>query len=170
MSDNIRSNSVRKIKVFNQEIGRPKTITTCASTWGELKQELHSHISGIDSMVGVIRGEDTTLSLPTAKLPAGEFIIYLFPEKTKSGRCHEHNTEVDNEELQNLIEDVERQVGDLKELVDRLQVATNEIDATIDAIQDELAPEDEEEEEEEDNTLSTNELAEEYRQIARNIR
>lgn len=76
--------ATRKIKVLST-LGVSGTIETNVTTLGELKPLLEQreiNITGMKLMVGETRNE---LNLDDAKLPEGDFKLYLMPAKTKSG-------------------------------------------------------------------------------------
>lgn len=76
--------SIRKIKILST-LGVSGTIESNVTTLGELRPLLSAreiNISGMKLMIGETRNE---ISLDDAKLPEGDFKLYLMPAKTKSG-------------------------------------------------------------------------------------
>lgn len=78
------------IKLISTELSRPHTMTSSATTWGELKDEIESQgiLSNLDSMVAVLSTTKTTLDLPSALLPTGisEYKIYFSQKAIKAGK------------------------------------------------------------------------------------
>ena len=75
---------MRQIKIYST-VGISATITTNVTTLGELlplMMEQNVNTSGVKMMIGETRNE---ISHNEAVLPAGDFRLYLMPEKTKSG-------------------------------------------------------------------------------------
>ena len=72
----------RTITVFNTQSNTPSTITSDATTYGGIKNQVNSG----DSYTVVVRETKNELSLNDAVLPEGDFTVYLFPKKVKSGR------------------------------------------------------------------------------------
>ncbi len=76
--------ATRRIKVLST-VGVSGTIETNVQTLGELKPLLRQreiNFSGMKMMVGETRNE---LNMDEARLPEGDFKLYLMPQKTKSG-------------------------------------------------------------------------------------
>lgn len=73
-----------KITIFSTKGSSKRVHETTATTWGELKTELSEHydFSNLQATENVNR---TDLSAPTAKLPEGDFTLFLRPVRTKSG-------------------------------------------------------------------------------------
>lgn len=75
---------MRKVKVYSTAFGL-KAINSAATTWGELQDDLTTNNVTFGSMNAVENVGNTTLVLKEAKLPEGEFVLMLTPQKTKSG-------------------------------------------------------------------------------------
>jgi hypothetical protein len=75
---------MRKVKVYSTAFGL-KAINSAATTWGELQDDLTTNNVTFGSMNAVENVNNSTLVLNEAKLPEGEFVLMLTPQKTKSG-------------------------------------------------------------------------------------
>jgi len=75
---------MRKVKVYSTAFGL-KAINSAATTWGELQDDLTTNNVTFGSMNAVENVGNTTLVLKEARLPEGEFVLMLTPQKTKSG-------------------------------------------------------------------------------------
>ena len=64
---------------------RPIEIETFATTYGELKIDLKKEKISLKDKRVIVREGKVSLELDEAVLPAGNFLIYLFPQKVKSG-------------------------------------------------------------------------------------
>src|SRR6218665_2430792 len=73
----------RKITVFSTN-GTYIEIKTAATVWSELKPLVQEHYA-LDNLNPTESVGKTSLAHPNAKLPAGDFVLYLRPVKTKSG-------------------------------------------------------------------------------------
>jgi hypothetical protein len=74
----------RTVKIYSTSTGL-KLIESSAKTWGELQSELSSNNISYSNMNAVENVNNSTLMLNEAKLPEGEFVLMLTPQKTKSG-------------------------------------------------------------------------------------
>ena len=75
---------MRTVTVFSTTSNTTTTLTSGASTWGQLKTELGNQVN--DDMKVTIRETRNDLSNNEAILPEGNFTIFLFPSKIKSGK------------------------------------------------------------------------------------
>ena len=75
---------MRKVKVYSTAFGL-KAINSAATTWSELQDDLTTNNVTFNGMNAVENVGNTTLVLKEAKLPEGEFVLMLTPQKTKSG-------------------------------------------------------------------------------------
>tara|TARA_R110002126_G_scaffold47605_3_gene133359 strand:+ start:8447 stop:8683 length:237 start_codon:yes stop_codon:yes gene_type:complete len=73
----------RKVTVVSTQANDRQEVQTSATTWGELKGEISSMING--DMKVTVRETRVNLEHEDAELPAGDFTIFLFPNKVKSG-------------------------------------------------------------------------------------
>jgi len=73
----------RKITVFSTN-GTYIEIKTAATVWSELKPLVQEHYA-LDNLNPTESVGKTSFTHPNAKLPAGDFVLYLRPVKTKSG-------------------------------------------------------------------------------------
>ena len=75
---------MRKVKVYSTAFGL-KAINSSATTWGELTNDLDANNITYSGMNAVENVNNSTLMLSEARLPEGEFVLMLTPQKTKSG-------------------------------------------------------------------------------------
>lgn len=75
---------MRKVKVYSTAFGL-KPINSSATTWGELQNDLDANNITYSGMNAVENVNNSTLMLSEARLPEGEFVLMLTPQKTKSG-------------------------------------------------------------------------------------
>lgn len=75
---------MRKVKVYSTAFGL-KPINSSATTWGELQNDLNANNITFSGMNAVENVNNSTLMLSEARLPEGEFVLMLTPQKTKSG-------------------------------------------------------------------------------------
>lgn len=75
---------MRKVKVYSTAFGL-KAINSSATTWGELTNDLDANSITYSGMNAVENVNNSTLVLSEARLPEGEFVLMLTPQKTKSG-------------------------------------------------------------------------------------
>ena len=75
---------MRKVKVYSTAFGL-KAINSAATTWSELQDDLTTNNVTFNGMNAVENVGNTTLVLNEARLPEGEFVLMLTPQKTKSG-------------------------------------------------------------------------------------
>ena len=74
---------MRKITIVSTQANERQEIESAATTWGELKEEASHLISG--DMKATVRETRVDLVHEDAQLPDGDFVLFLFPEKVKSG-------------------------------------------------------------------------------------
>lgn len=79
-----QDNPVKKIKLWSQRDNSSVNIETQATTWGELKKDVGSEVN-FKNIKGIVRETKHVLELDDAKLPQGEFTIFLLPTKVRSG-------------------------------------------------------------------------------------
>lgn len=72
----------RKIIIFDSQTSMKKEIMSTATVWGDLKAEAEM---SFENKKVVEKDTRVTLENDAAKLPEGEFTIYLFQEKSKYG-------------------------------------------------------------------------------------
>lgn len=75
---------MRKVKVYSTAFGL-KAVNSTATTWGELQDDLSNNDIRFSDMNAVENVGNTTLVLNEARLPEGEFVLMLTPQRTKSG-------------------------------------------------------------------------------------
>jgi len=83
---------MRNIRVISSQTNTAKTVTSSASNWGDLKNELSAHFNGIGDMKAIVRDTRVTLESNDATLPTGDFTIILSMKKIASGSDSENNT------------------------------------------------------------------------------
>jgi hypothetical protein len=123
---------MRSIKIYST-VGVSGTIETNVTTLGELKPLLRAReidYSGMKMLVGETRNE---LNVDEAVLPAGDFKLYLMPQKTKSG-C----------EIEDAIESIEDAEEALKEAKSALVLALGNGSKSVSYAKSSTSREDEE--------------------------
>ena len=83
---------MRAITVFSSKINKKKNISSTATTWGELREEIQDLLT--ESMSATILPSKLQLVDAGAILPTGEFTLILKPTSTKSGAKIEIDTTV----------------------------------------------------------------------------
>jgi hypothetical protein len=74
----------KNVRVFSTQ-GNDFTVSTSATTWGQLRTELESNISSVGDMRAIVQATKQTLELDDAAIPTQDFILFLTPKKVKSG-------------------------------------------------------------------------------------
>lgn len=74
---------MRKVTVVSTQANDRREFQSEATTWGQLKREISSMITG--DMKATVRETRVDLEHEEAQLPTGDFTIFLFPNKVKSG-------------------------------------------------------------------------------------
>jgi hypothetical protein len=76
----------RNVTVFSTGGNNRKvTFPSSAKTWGDLKNDMDDNGVSYDGMTAVERTSKNAFTVNESVLPEGDFLIYLMPEKTKSG-------------------------------------------------------------------------------------
>jgi len=75
---------MRTVTVVSTQANERREIQSDATTWGQLKREISSMMTG--DMKVTVRETRVDLSHEDAELPTGNFTIFLFPNKVKSGK------------------------------------------------------------------------------------
>jgi len=86
--NNVSTQLAREILVYNtksNEEGNLTSISTTATTWGELQASLRSENINFKNMAAVIGETSNSLNLKDAIIPSNTFTLFLTPIKTKSG-------------------------------------------------------------------------------------
>lgn len=73
----------RKILIFFSQDGKELTHESAARSWGELRDELSTHDFGSKKVVD--RETRHVFEVDEAVLPEGEFVLYIYPKKSKGG-------------------------------------------------------------------------------------
>lgn len=79
----------RTVKVYSTVGSNKSQCLTNATTWEQLKGEMLEKGVLLDGMKAIVGGSEVTLESPNAQLPAGDFMLFLVPDKVKSG-CADH--------------------------------------------------------------------------------
>lgn len=74
----------RSVKIVTNQ-GKKQTFETTAYNWGELEKELKSKSYNVDNMKVLEGGTNHTYDHPNSVLPTEDFILFLFPKKSKAG-------------------------------------------------------------------------------------
>ena len=77
------SQSRRKVVVASPASNKAKAYQTSATTWGEFKAEISDLLTG--NVEAVNPEGNVTFTRDDAKLPTGEFRVFLIPTKNKAG-------------------------------------------------------------------------------------
>jgi hypothetical protein len=75
---------MRKVTVVSTQANDRQTVDSNATTWGQLKAEISNIMNG--DMKVTVRETRVDLVHEDAVLPTGDFTIFLFPAKVKSGK------------------------------------------------------------------------------------
>ena len=77
---------MRKVTVVSTQSNEKKEVSSNATTWGQLKED--SIVAGMlnGDMKVTVRETRVDLAHEDAELPTGDFTIFLFPAKVKSGK------------------------------------------------------------------------------------
>jgi hypothetical protein len=75
---------MRKVTIYSNKTRATQEITTDVSTWGELKVLINADM-GITGARCMVKENRMTLESNQAVLPDGDFIVYVYPTKVKSG-------------------------------------------------------------------------------------
>jgi len=78
----------RMVTTFNNINSARKVVETAASTWEELQRDLSTAGVAYSGMKVLVGETQVTLESSQAQLPDGDFMLFMVPEKVKSG-CDE---------------------------------------------------------------------------------
>ena len=101
----------RKITIYSTKTKATQEITTPVTTWGELKPLVNSEM-GVGNAKCMVRETRNTLENNEAVLPTGDFIVFVYPEKVKSG-----NSKIEGDAYASLSDAKLRQACNRKSLV-----------------------------------------------------
>lgn len=101
----------RKITIYSTKTKATQEITTPVTTWGELKPLVNSEM-GVGNAKCMVRETRNTLENNEAVLPTGDFIVFVYPEKVKSG-----NEKIEGDAYASLSDAKLRQACNRKSLV-----------------------------------------------------
>lgn len=80
----------RVVKVYSTVGSNKSECVTSAKVWEQLKAEMLEKGVLLDGMKAIVGGTEVTLESPNAQLPTGNFMLFLVPDKVKSG-CNQHS-------------------------------------------------------------------------------
>jgi hypothetical protein len=129
---------MRTVTVYASKTRERQTIETDVTTWGELLPLIDSSIGAKDADV-TIRETRTSLQHPDAQLPEGDFLIFVYPKKVKSGMSD--NTRAVAEKaaetaIRNVVKEMKAKFDDMfQEILD--EVDNGNISVDIDALDEE---------------------------------
>lgn len=112
---------MRKVIVVNPQTNSPVTIETDVTNWSELKELISRKGIDVSGMKGVVRETKVSLESAEANLPEGDFTVFLFTAKVKSGNPVSLKSVLESlqEELNNaftaIIEEIEDGDHDLED-------------------------------------------------------
>lgn len=75
----------RMVTTFNNINSARKVVESAASTWEELQRDLSTAGVAYSGMKVIIGESQLTLESSQAQLPEGDFMLFMVPEKVKSG-------------------------------------------------------------------------------------
>jgi hypothetical protein len=127
----------KTIRIISSQSNSAMSITSNASTWGELKSELSSRIDNINDMKAIIKENRTTLEHSLGELPTTNFTLILSMKKIESGsdiRYSDTQLKELRTKLLNLFNDILNDNFDLNEPTNQL---TEEEIEELDSLRDE---------------------------------
>lgn len=83
-TDLVKHGETRIITVFSQRDNSSKDVHTDVKTWGEFLQQ-NAQEFNLKNIRGVVRETKHVLEVDDAVMPEGNFTLFLFPKKVKSG-------------------------------------------------------------------------------------
>jgi len=75
--------TTRKVRIFSTKV--KAQIDTDVTNWGDLKNILRDRQIPYSGMTAALSGSNLSLESNAAQLPNTDFVLYLMPQKTKSG-------------------------------------------------------------------------------------
>lgn len=127
---------MRKITVFSTTNNNKQIIETSAATKGELQDVLLEKNIDSSEMKMIVKETKATLEHKDAVLPEGEFTLFLFPQKVKSGldiEDIEAKLKQMRKEIEDMLEEIE---NDIREIKDDEEI--EELRSEADELADEL--------------------------------
>lgn len=98
---------MKTIRVVSGQFDVPQSLTTAATTWGELQEDLDAAgISYLDKRV-MIKSTKTDLVDNDAVLPEGDLIIFMHSKKVEAGTEAPNFTKMSFTELKRLARDLD---------------------------------------------------------------
>lgn len=76
---------MRNVSLFTTGSDQPKIVLSAAQTWGQLKEEIKGHVKNDMKLTLRETRTDLTDNNLDYVLPTGELVIFLTPNKMKSG-------------------------------------------------------------------------------------
>lgn len=89
---------MRKVTIYSNKTRATQEINTDVATWGELKA-LISEDMMVSNARCMVKENRMTLESAQAVLPTGDFIVYVYPTKVKSGVTEDAYTELTDAKL-----------------------------------------------------------------------
>lgn len=108
----------KTIKIVST-LGSVQTIETNATTFGELTPVLQSKGIRPSDLTLLVEGSNVELSHPNALLPEGNFNLFAFPKKTKSGII-----ENDLSQINSTLIYISEQIEELNKILSEKEIPT----------------------------------------------
>ena len=89
---------MRKVTIYSNKTRATQEINTDVATWGELKA-LISEDMMVSNARCMVKENRMTLESAQAVLPTGDFIVYVYPTKVKSGLTEDAYAELTDAKL-----------------------------------------------------------------------
>lgn len=101
---------MRKVTVFSTSTNDKVEINTSAETLDQLRSEMNEKNISSSGMKIVVKETRATLEAKDALLPEGEFTLFLFPSKVKSGIS---NSEIEEQivRMRTMLDDLLKKMG-----------------------------------------------------------
>jgi hypothetical protein len=80
----LKKNNMRKVTIYSNKTRATQEINTDVATWGELKSLINEDMM-VSNARCMVKENRMTLESAQAVLPTGDFIVYVYPTKVKSG-------------------------------------------------------------------------------------
>lgn len=97
-NQSINKNNMRKVTIYSNKTRATQEINTNVSTWGELKSLINEDMM-VSSARCMVKENRMTLESAQAVLPTGDFIVYVYPTKVKSGITEDAYTDLTDAKL-----------------------------------------------------------------------
>jgi hypothetical protein len=129
----------RLVKVYSTVGSNKSECLTSATVWEQLKGEMLEKGVLLNGMKAIVGGTEVTLESPNAQLPAGNFMLFLVPDKVKSG-CSDHKEvsfgqedefggeELTKEDILVIVDDAIESLNKVKAFLNGAQKSTPKVD------------------------------------------